>query len=1004
MKLLAATTFILLLTMTAAAGTPPTGNGDDLMKSTPICFQENRGQVVDHEGNPRTDIAFTARVAGVQLYFRQDGISYVFSKTDEQASPQNGATHSLRKRAKLEEPTPVRMQLQRMDMTLAGCNPAARIRAYDAVPGVVNYYLAHCPQGITGVREYRRIVYKDIYEHIDLELLTMDGKVKYNFIVRPGGDPRTIRMQYDGASETAIRHDGSLAVGTALGGIEEQAPYTYCGSENNAVASRFVRDGSTLRFDVAEYDATQTLVIDPWATYYGGSDEDNSMAITTDADGNVVVVGYSGSADFPVTSGAHQMTKDFSCDAFIVKFSSSGSRLWATYYGGNSYDFAHDVCTDGNDQIAICGGSASTNLPVSPGLISMGNNAGSDAYIAKFSANGSLIWATYVGGRSGDEAKGITADQNGNFYVAGSTSSRKFPTTSGAYMTSLANGFLLKLAANGSLVWSTFLWDHAQDVAIDASGNLFVLGRVMSAAVALPTTASSFQQQFGGGNDVYAAKFTGAGGLLWVTYCGGSGGESPGKVCTDPLGNAIISGCTTSNDFPVTSGAYQTTYGGYDDGFLIKLDANGGGAWASYIGGSQYDVEARCASDASGNIVVAILGNSTNLPVSSGAVQPTNRGGGDWYIAKFSATCLPMWSTYYGGTGDEFGGARHADVAISGNGYVHMAGSTQSIDIPTVSACQSSFAGGYSDAFILQLDAAGGITLPNRPPVAVASANPTSGTVPLTVQFTGSNSSDPENGPLTYHWDFGDNSSSTLADPSHTYATPGTYSVILTVTDDASNSSTAFVTIDATAASSGVMYIAEMYTERVPQPGNKELCRCRVRIKDGNGDPMHNVYVEISWTGPNSNYWYGITGPNGWCGVETAKERDPVGLWTFYIDDVYEPGYTYDASLNAVSLPFTEPTPKSVAGQRPERVRLHQNFPNPFNPTTTISYAVPAAGRVLLRVFDLLGREQALLVDEEKDAGEFRVLFDGSTLPSGPYVYQLEYNGTVLTRKMTMLK
>ena len=1008
MKLLATTTLVLVFAMTAFAGNPLAGDGDALMKNTPICFQENRGQIVDTDGNPRTDIAFTARVAGVQLYFRQDGISYVFSHTDEQASPQTGATHSLRKRAELAEPTPLRMQLQRMDMTLAGCNPAARIRAYDAVPGVVNYYLGHCPQGITGVREYRRIVYENIYDRIDLELLTVDGKVKYNFIVRPGGDPRAIRMRYDGAEEAAIRHDGSLVVGTALGGIEEQAPYTYCGSENNAVASRFVRDGSTLRFDVAEYDATQTLVIDPWATYYGGSREDHVNDVAVDDDGGVYITGWTLSRDFPVSTGAFDVVndgKDHFSDAFLVKFSSSGTREWATYLGAAQYEEACAVSIDAQGAAIITGRSNSRGFPATPGpLFSKITGFDTQVFVTKFSSSGSLIWSTLFGGGDIDVGQGISVDGNGNYVICGYTASQDYPVTGGAYMSTPAPGFLTKLSATGALLWSTYAWEHINACTYDGAGGVLVTG--VTANDALPSAPGVFQHVHGGGRDAFVARFTGQGAFDWLTYCGGTEDEEMPAISTDPAGNILVTGTTFSNtSFPVTSGAYQTTFGGfYVDGFIVKLNSAGAGIWASFLGGESADGSMDVQCDGTGNIIAAMRTSSTNLAVSASAVQSALRGSEDWYILKLDGSGTFLWATYYGGTGTEGGGffSDPARLAVSTNGSVHLAGTTQSNDISTVAAFQNSFAGEY-DGFLLQLNSNGGIPLPNQAPIALASASPTSGTVPFTVNFVGSNSSDPDNDPLTYYWDFGDNTTSTAADPAHVYNAPGTHNVVLTVSDGVS-SSVAYLTIEATTSATGVMYIAEMYTERIPQPGNKELCSYRVRIKDGNGDPMHNVYVHFQYYGPSTGEWYGITGPNGWCGIETNKLRDPVGVWSFLVDEVYEPGYTYDSTMNCHAMPYNEPVPKSLAAL-PSGILLHQNYPNPFNPTTVIRFELPREMAVDLVVTDALGRDVWDAGGRRQYAGgEHAITFDAANLPSGFYHYRLETPDGVLARKMLLLR
>lgn len=715
---------------------------DELLHPSGIRFTENRGQIVDTDGNIRNDIAFVANARGARLYFRSDGISYVFTNAEERAVVSYGNSLSFRAERGIpgleviSQPaeTGVRndkgdvgiqkdkLELYRLDMTLVGSNPHARVRAEGELAGYVNYYLPHCPGGITGVKEYRRIVYENIYDNIDLELFSVDGRVKYNFVVRPGGHAANIRMRYEGATKTAITSDGACAVATPVGRVEEAAPYTYAGNEDNEVASRFVRTGNIVSFAVDPYDRSETLVIDPWATYYGGSNTENAGDIATDGNGNVYVCGGTSSADFPVQN-AFQNTNAGGRDAFIVKFNSGGVREWATYYGGSMDDNGEGIAVDGNGNVAICGYTGSPNFPVQNAF--QGTHAGRyDAFVVKLNTNGVRQWATYYGGsHSGkltdpnnfsghDLAFGISIDGIGNVLFCGSTTSANFPVQNAFQNKLSGNGtgasrrdaFLVKFNSSGARQWATYCGGTALDastgIAVDGSGNALFCGYTQSTNFPVQ---SALQSANGGGQDAFVAKFSGSGSRLWATYYGGGSMDGAADIAADGSGNALVCGSTGSGNFPVQY-AQQGTMGGSGDAFIVKISTSGSRLWATYYGGSAEENGNGISSDGSGNAVVTGWTTSTDFPVHN-ALQATNVGEQDAFVAKFDGSGVRQWATYYGGSWVDQG----AGIATDGSGNVVVCGATESTDFPVLNAYQSSLSGNGSnaDAFFIHLNANG---------------------------------------------------------------------------------------------------------------------------------------------------------------------------------------------------------------------------------------------------------------------------------------------------------
>jgi hypothetical protein len=299
--------------------------------------------------------------------------------------------------------------------------------------------------------------------------------------------------------------------------------------------------------------------------------------------------------------------------------------------------------------------------------------------------------------------------------VEGDTGSPDFPTTPGAFQPTFgggpSDGFVVKLQPNGaSLVYSTFIGgssaDAAHDGELDKKGNFYLDG--FTDSTDFPTTPGTFQPTFGGGpNDAWAAKLNRTGtALVYSTYLGGEGEEDVFDLTTDRSGSAYIPGLTSSADFPVTPGAFQTTFQGGDlDGYLTKLNPTGTKAvYSTYLGGSDFDITGTVRVDRRGVAHVAGATGSTDFPVTSGAFQGTYGGGpADAFLVLLSRNGSRLrFSSYLGGSGED--ASVGAGSWLDGKGNWFIPGSTSSTDFPvTPGAFQTANAGAF-DAFLVKVD------------------------------------------------------------------------------------------------------------------------------------------------------------------------------------------------------------------------------------------------------------------------------------------------------------
>jgi len=321
-----------------------------------------------------------------------------------------------------------------------------------------------------------------------------------------------------------------------------------------------------------------------WSTFLGGSDHDIAYDLAVDATGDVVLSGRTLSFDFPIAGAAYDASHDLEEDAFVAKLLADGSDLsWSTYIGGSGYESADAVELDAAGQPIVGGYTASPDFPTTPGTHDPSWNGGLyDAYVLELEADGSdLVWCTYVGGSETDYGNGLALDSQGNPILVGETGSSDFPTTPGAYDTTF-NGaddaYVTKLlGSSGSLLFGTFLggsdpfYETAFGVAVDAEDRPVVVGT--TPAFDFPTTPGAYDTSHNGGQDVFAARLSANGTMLLAgTFLGGAGTDYAWFAGIDSSGDVVLTGDTSSTDFPTTPGAFDTTYNGSDqDVWVAKL-------------------------------------------------------------------------------------------------------------------------------------------------------------------------------------------------------------------------------------------------------------------------------------------------------------------------------------------------------------------------------------------------------------------------------------------------
>lgn len=787
----------------------------------PIEFVKNKGQWEGH-------FQYKATTKNSDIYLEPTGFTYAIS------DPANADKIYKCKHGLLQAPQTLNFHAYKVQFE--GANSSATIEEQKPQAHYYNYFLGNDPaKWATELHPYLAIDYKDIYSNIDLHVSSENAHLKYDFIVRAGGDAENIKLKYTGAENIKLKNN-NLQIVTSVGTVEELKPYAYqyVNGQRKEVTCLYKLRGTTISYYFPNgYDKQQMLVIDPTVVFstYSGSQGDNwGTSATFDAQGNFYAGGTINgtTGTYPVTPGAFQTTfgggsggpnNAHPCDMSITKFNAAGNaQMYSTYLGGALIDMPNSLIVDANNNLIISGCTYSTNFPVTAGSYDNTANGGADLVVVKMNAAGTaLLGSTYLGGSNddgvnfsgnwttygptkfnyGDDARSeVIVDNNGNVYLAAPTQSTNFPVTPGTFQASNAgqqDGIIVKLNPSlTALTWSTYIGGNNDDAAYSLALNnsqsaLFVGGGTASINFpsAVPSTGLWPGYQ-GGTADGFILKFQNFGSHLLTnsTFIGRSLYDQCYGIQVDKEDRVYAMGQTTGGAFPVTSGVYSNPNSSQ---FLIKLDSNLGSNIYSTVFGSGDPARPNISPvaflvDTCENVYISgwggILsgggqGSTTGMAVTGTAVQPTTDGS-DFYFIVFAKDAVALsYATFYGGNGL----GDHVDGGTSRfnkNGVVYQAicaGCGGSNAFPTTPGSWSP-TNGSTNCNLGAVKISFDLSAVDANFTVLPDTNICVGE---TVSFVNQSSN-----ATNYVWNFGDGSPiSTQTSPSHTYNVGGTFKVML---------------------------------------------------------------------------------------------------------------------------------------------------------------------------------------------------------------------------------
>ncbi len=389
----------------------------------------------------------------------------------------------------------------------------------------------------------------------------------------------------------------------------------------------------------------KTLAADSsFCTYFGGSNQEDATKVGFDNDGNTVLIGQTQSTDLPVTEGALQVEYGGGTwDGFVCKYHENGTLLWATYLGGNDYEHVTNINFDSNNNIVLTGVTGSTDFHVTVDALQSSNAGITDGFIVKLSPDGDLLYSSYFGGSGEDWAYGVHLDTSDNILFGGWTNSLGL-ATAGAY--------------------------------------------------------KSTPQ----GNDVFVARMSADGSSIQMyTYLGGSGDDRGWSIAVDSDYNIIISGMTQSSNLPVTDNALQDTYEGDIDAFYAVVANNGSKMiYLSYLGGSGEDMGAGSSVDRQGNYILAGMTESDDLQTVNAYQSIYGGGTSDSFVLKLNPDFELVYLSYIGGNETD----RCWDARVTPDDNIVLVGRTNSENYPTANVASLELTNGF-DAFASEISSNG---------------------------------------------------------------------------------------------------------------------------------------------------------------------------------------------------------------------------------------------------------------------------------------------------------
>lgn len=799
------------------------GQVQSVQKAQPIKFIENKKQW-------DAQVLYKVQLGSSSVYLEQNTVTFdLVNAADLEAIEHPGESGTDKSNY------PIRHHAYKMHFV--GSNPNAKITRAKQSAEYYNFLNGNNPAAWSSyVYGFGEVQYRQIYSGIDLKFYSSGENMKYDFIVKPGADINQIKIQYEGTDGLEIQN-GNLIIHNTVNTITESKPYAYQYRNNllTAITCEYVLNGNEVSFNFPDgYNKNLELYIDPeliFASYTGATSDNWGYTATNDSDGNLFGGGIVFGSGYPHTVGAFAITyQGGEEDIGISKFSADGSSLlYSTFLGGNGSELPHSmICTSGGELI-IMGTTGSADFPVTAGTYDntynggpytlvdgyINFNNGADIFVAKLSADGgSMLACSYIGGTGldgmnmasgfstfynyGDFARGeVMIDAADNVYVASCTNSSNFPTTPGVFQPTISGdqeGVVFKLNENlSTLIWSSFIGGNQEDgaysIKLNSANEPVVAGG--TASNDFPTTPGTWHSTYVGGvADGWVAHLEADGSsIIASTYVGTNQYDQAFFVEIDDADDIYFTG-QTKGAYTVTPGVYSETGGKQ---FITKINPAltipiystifGSGASAINISPSAFLVD-ECENvyvSGWGGSVNQVhnpaTGNTNSMTVTPDALQASTDGS-DFYFFVLSKNAVGLlFASYFGGLST----AEHVDGGTSRfdkEGTIYQAvcaGCGGSDAFPTTDGAYSENNGSFNcNLGVIKIEFnLSGI-------YAAAIAEPSLiGCAPFDVDFTNTSV-----GAVSYVWDFDDGTpTSTAFEPSHTFLTPGDYSVMLIAID-----------------------------------------------------------------------------------------------------------------------------------------------------------------------------------------------------------------------------
>lgn len=580
----------------------------------------NNIEFVENKGQWDSRVKFKGEVSNGAFFIRDGGVTVLQYHPVDYAN----AVKLLHNSGPSQLENNYRVRTHAFDIDFLDASTEIRTKAEKPIASYNNYFYGNDQSKWAGdCKLYQAITLENVYPNIDVRYYTDNGFLKYDIIVKPGGDVSKIALKYNGVDQLQTRK-GELFIKTSIGELKESSPFTYQASltGRNEINCKYQVKNNVVRFDVKKFDPTTTLIIDPVIVFcsFSGSSADNwGFTATYGPDGSMFAGGIVFGSGFPVSPGAYITNfQGGNTDIGIIKLSPNGAnRIYATYIGGSLDEQPHSLIVDAQGNLILAGRSNSTNYPVTSAT---GQGSGFDIVVTKLNPAGTAIIGSRKLGGTNDDGINISATRG-----------------------------LQSIQRN-------YGDDGRSEVIIDAAGNIYVGSSTKSTN--FPGTAGFFQPAFGGGTqDGVVLKLNSTlSTLLFASYFGGSQNDAVYVLSLAPNGNIYIAGGTESSDLPGnTSGTIGSSNRGGIDGYVSVITNNGTGIIrTTYIGTSGIDQVYGIKFDNKG--FPYIMGQTTgswsvvnNLP---GTPAIYNNTGGKQFIGKLQPDLSAyIYSTMFGSGG-----------------------------------------------------------------------------------------------------------------------------------------------------------------------------------------------------------------------------------------------------------------------------------------------------------------------------------------------------------------